>query len=638
MAQARSSDPTITLRAIVLGVGTFAAVVHLLHLSVQAQLSVMALMSFVFWLFFNVLLKTFVPRLALTRGELLTVFVTAFVASSIPANGWMWDIVKALAIPTYVASPENQWEKVLFDILPWHLYADPSPRVISGFWLGLDRGGSIPWHGWIGPMGQWLGVSIALVVFGFCVFVLFHRQWVDVEKLTYPLAQMPLDLTEGCDGPGRVPHLFKSRLFWFGVAVVFLSAAYNSAAYFVPALPKQGLFFYSLDVDLSQHLSREVRFRLMPLVLAVAYLCPLDILASLIVAYWLALPKEWVMNRTGFTVGAEGNHLDVRKILEMESYGALIFIALWSIWLAREHLGAVVRLAMSGARGIDARRYRWALCGLVVSAAYVIGWAMYAGTSFWLAAGLMLLFALVHFATVKLIAATGFAYLFPSQPQLKGDFFITHLTGTEHLSQRSVVGFKVFTSLAFFGSGGRIPAWPAIVHHLRIFSIEKHPVWVTSTVIVAFAVGFIAIAATTITEGYMMKGRFGLSGNDRMFDDMVRLIGNPTVASLGKWAVWLTGFFEAAGIAWMRTRFHWFPFHPVGLAFQQTIGVFIYWFSLTVVWIVKFTLLRYGGVSAYRAGKPLFYGMTVGYVLGIILARGVDRIWFPAVSHWLHRW
>ena len=637
MAQARSSEPAITVRAIVLGVSTFAAVVHLLNIGVQAQLSVMALMSFVFWLFFNIVLKTFVPRLALSRGELLTVFITAFVPSSIPANGWMQDVVKALAIPTYVASPENQWEDVLFDILPWHLYVDTSPRVIDGFWLGLNPGESIPWHGWIGAMGQWLGVSMAVVVFGFCVFVLFHRQWADVEKLTYPLAQMPLDLTEGCDGPGGIPRLFKLRLFWIGVGIVFFPAAYNVITFFLPQLPEFGIFFSSFGIEL-ENLARDLNIRLMPLVLAVAYLCPLNILASLIVAYWLALPKEWIMNRTGFTVGSEGSYLSVTETLEMESYGALIFIGLWSIWLAREHLLAIVRQALSGDRSREARRYRWALSGLVASTAYTIAWIMSAGASFLLAAGLMLLFVLVHFATVKLIAATGFAYLFPSKQYLKGDAFITHLTGTEHLSQRSIVGFKIFNSHCFFGSGGRIPAWPAIVHHLRIFSIEKHPVWVTSTVIVAFAVGFTAIAATEIAQRYMMQSPFGLSANDRIFDDMVRLIGTPAVASVGKWAVWLAGFFEAAGIAWMQMRFHWFPFHPVGLAFQTTGGIYHYWFSLTFVWIVKFTLLRYGGVKGYLAGKPLFYGMTVGYVLAIILSRSVDRIWFPTSYHGLHSW
>ena len=130
----------------------------------------------------------------------------------------------------------------------------------------------------------------------------------------------------------------------------------------------------------------------------------------------------------------------------------------------------------------------------------------------------------------------------------------------------------------------------------------------------------------------------GLSGNDRTLDAMVRLINSPTTASAGKWVVWLTGFFEAAGVAYLRMRFHWFPFHPVGLAFQYTIGAWLYWFSLLVVWLAKFGLLRFGGVRIYVAGKPLFYGMVVGYVLGIILARGVDRVWFPAASHWLHRW
>ena len=88
----------------------------------------------------------------------------------------------------------------------------------------------------------------------------------------------------------------------------------------------------------------------------------------------------------------------------------------------------------------------------------------------------------------------------------------------------------------------------------------------------------------------------------------------------------------------MRTRFHWFTLHPVGLAFQQSMGERMYWFSLLVVWIIKVNLLRYGGVRTYLAWKPLFYGMTVGYVLGVIVARGADRIWFPAASHWLHRW
>jgi hypothetical protein len=630
--------PLVTWRAIAIGVVSFAAVVHLLHLSVNSQLPLMVLISFAFWLFLNPLIKILAPRAALSRGELLTIFTTGWVAGTMPANGWMWDVVKVAAVPTHAASPENQWAELLFDILPWHIFADTSSRVINGFWFGLDQGEAIPWWGWIGPTGQWFGVSMGMLVFGYCIFVLFHHQWVEVEKLTYPLAQMPLDLTAGCDGSQRIPKLFRSWLFWFGVVLVFLPAAYNTAGYFVDGLPKTKIFFEHIEVNLGEHFRRGLWIRLLPLVLAVAYLCPLDILASLILFYWLTLPKEFLMSRTGFTLGSGDTLMGAEEILFMEAHGATIFVALWSIWVARSHLRAIFnRVLRGGGEPGETRRYRWAVVGMVASASYVIGWIMSTGASLWLAAALLLLFTLVHFVTVKLMAATGFAYLIPNNAYLKGNMFIEHLVGTEILSARSIVAFKTFTSNAFFGSEGRIPGWPAIIHHFRIFSLQRHPMKVTAAILIAFTVGFLSIMATSIHSSYGGM-QYGLGGNDHMFDGMVRLINNPTTPELGKWAVWGIGFLEAAAVAWMRVRFHWFMLHPVGLAFQQSMGGRMYWFSLVVVWMVKFTLLRYGGVRAYLAWKPLFYGMTVGYVLGVIVARSADRIWFPAASHSLHGW
>ena len=86
----------------------------------------------------------------------------------------------------------------------------------------------------------------------------------------------------------------------------------------------------------------------MPLGLAVIYLCPLNILGSLLVFYWLTIPKEWVMRRTGFTIGSEGQQIDAWEILYMESYGALVFVGLWSIWLARRHLWGIWHMVYSG--------------------------------------------------------------------------------------------------------------------------------------------------------------------------------------------------------------------------------------------------------------------------------------------------
>ena len=72
--------------------------------------------------------------------------------------------------------------------------------------------------------------------------------------------------------------------------------------------------------------------------------------------------------------------------------------------------------------------------------------------------------------------------------------------------------------------------------------------------------------------------------------------------------------------------------------FQYTYGVWLYWSGLFIVWLVKFTLLHYGGIRAYLAGKPFFYGLAIGYVIGVMLSSVVDLIWFPTEGHRVHAW
>ena len=57
-----------------------------------------------------------------------------------------------------------------------------------------------------------------------------------------------------------------------------------------------------------------------------------------------------------------------------------------------------------------------------------------------------------------------------------------------------------------------------------------------------------------------------------------------------------------------------------------------------MMWMVKITLLRLGGVKMYLAGKPFFYGMGIGYMVGVIAGTVVDLIWFPGAGHRIHWW
>ena len=417
-------------------------------------------MPFVLWLFLNAACGRMWPRLALARGELLTIFTMLWVVGALPQWGWSDYWIAIIGAPFYMATPENQWSDLLFPYLPWRVFPDSSPRVLDTFWMGLPQGAAVPWDGWVGAIIQWLGASLGMVVFGFCLVVLFQRQWMEAEKLSFPLAQMPLDLTRGFDGPRRVPDLFCSGLFWIGCGVVLLPLLYNIGAYFTPGLPLFELYTKRFHLELPQPFSG-LTIRVLPLVMALTYLCPLDILGSLVVFALLATVKIGLMDRVGLVVGAEGQPLAPQAILSLESLGPIVFVACWSVYLARRHLREVWRQVCTGEG--DRRQvgiYRLALVGLILSALYVIAWACSLGASLPLATGAFVLMVSTFFVTIKLIAATGFPYLMPSWPNAKGSSFIVDLVGSARLSPQDLVAFKMFTGHAFFGNI-RLPAWPA---------------------------------------------------------------------------------------------------------------------------------------------------------------------------------
>lgn len=640
-------QPMITLRALLLGAGTIAAVFVYLILKVgegsgsgsyvRSQFPMVAFAPFVVWLFLNIILKTVWPRLALRQGELLTLFTMLWIAGALPQWGWSDYWIAIVAAPEYMKSPENGWSDLFFDLLPWHSFPEPTTRVIDGFWIGLSPGATLPWEAWVPSAAHWMAPSVAMVLFGFCLVLLFQRHWVEAERLAFPLAQLPLDLTQGVDGPRRVPDLFRSGAFWIGFAIVFVPLLYNIGTYFTPGLPLVELYTKRFSLELPPPLPALV-IRVLPLVLALTYLCPLDILGSLVLFSLLAAIKIGAIDRVGFVVGGQGQALSAADILALESHGAIVFIALWSVWLARSHLRRVWQLVRRGdGPSHEVWRYRCALGGMALTGAYVIAWAHNLGASWPVATLSFVMMVLVFFVTIKLIAATGFAYLMPAWPNAKGQIFLTELVGSSRLGEQDVVAFCLFTSQGFFGNI-RLLAWPALPHHLRLFRLEGQALRVTAAVLIAFVVGSVVAVWASLEMAHDAGGGTYLMDAANVYDRITHLLNNPRVGDPGRWAVWWFGLGEAATMAALRARFYWFTLHPVGLAFQHTSGTSIYWFSLFLVWIVKLTLLRYGGIAAYRRAKPLFYGLGIGYVVGVVLSGVVDVIWFPHAGHPVHDW
>ena len=61
-------------------------------------------------------------------------------------------------------------------------------------------------------------------------------------------------------------------------------------------------------------------------------------------------------------------------------------------------------------------------------------------------------------------------------------------------------------------------------------------------------------------------------------------------------------------------------------------------FSLFVAWFAKRAILRIAGERGHTGAKPLFLGLSIGYVIGIGVGFLVDLCFFFGQGHMLHVW
>ena len=77
-------------------------------------------------------------------------------------------------------------------------------------------------------------ILIGAVFWAFlCMATLFRRQWIDRERLSFPLAYLPLALVD----TGGPQAWWRNRLFWLGAAVAGGIEIVNGLNYPYPAVP-----------------------------------------------------------------------------------------------------------------------------------------------------------------------------------------------------------------------------------------------------------------------------------------------------------------------------------------------------------------------------------------------------------------
>jgi len=643
-------DRGITVRAVMLGILTIALMtIYITHFAwnmIKNYMPVSALIPFVAWVGINAILKLVAPKRALSRTEMLTIFFMVWLVGNLPTTGWAGYLLGNISAPVHLASPENRVGDVIAPLLPDWLFMQKSPVVIGQLYGGLEPNTSIPWQPWIRPLFWWTAACLSVVMSGFFCSVLFFKQWHEKERLTFPMATFPTEMLR--EEPGyRLPVVFHSPLFWVGFGISVFVICWNIAGYFAHTLPHIPIYDLAgqMAINIGYHYPRYF-LRMQPLIMGLAYLCPLDLLFSFWFYNVLNIIKEGLMNQTGITVGLQGQQATPAEILGFESHGALVFLVAWSLWVSRKHLKNTLECALMSNRAADDGTpvtYRTAWLGLAASVIFLAGWCLAAGMELWATIVQLILMFIALFGVAKYAAATGFTFLSPGGTgglgADKGGNVWMQMGGTANMSPGTLTTIWMINRNGFAGMPIRLTGTMSVPHYFRMLGnhFKRHPmVW--AIIPIAYIAGCITTATDSLYRSYMDGGMNGplYLGDWNHLVRLVPYVEGSTILyfDIEKLGVWLWGFAIAGALTYIRTRFSWWPFNPVAIAFPPR----RYGFSLLVVWATKALIMRFGGVALYRKSLPFWYGLMIGYLLGVGISTGVDAIWFPDAGHIVHGW
>lgn len=561
---------------------------------------------FVLVVLINGLWKRLSARTALRPAELITIYVMMIVACVVPTLGLTAQILPVLAAVIYYANPANGWDRLIHPHL--HPLLVPRDKEAVRLFFEGKPGANVPWEVWLPPLLAWMPLILALYFVMIAVMVIFRRQWMDRERLAFPVTQLPLEMVNEQD------PLLRKPLFWLGFALPFAVGSLIALHNYAPSVPAPPVF-------VRVPIFRETvtwTFRFSFPMLGFFYLANLDALFSLWFFNLLFMVVRGYLNIYGVEIredlgGAYGTPYIPYKYLGM---GAMSMLVATSLWSARAHLSDVVRRSLGRGRDVDdsgeALSYPVAFWGTALGLLTMSVWIWWSGLPYW-ATWLYLLFMMVlFFGLTRVVVETGLA---EAVAAMIAPVFVVAGWGS------TPFGPKGLTALGLtwvYSADIRTTVMASSVHGLRLAERtgvrSRRLFW---AMMLAIVVSIVASVWVTLLLSYRYGGAnlnrwFFLDGPQFPYKWVAGKINNPSDPSVTGWLLTGLGAAVMGFLSAMRQRFVGWPFHPVGFCVGSTWIMDEIWMTCFIAWLLKFLILRFGGLRWFRLSLPFFLGLIVG--------------------------
>ncbi len=557
---------------------------------------------------------------ALTQTELMLVWCMALVAA--PTAG----MHPVLAGAPYMARrPDLYWEDDgALTATPEALVLSKDPKSVAAqqYFEGATEG-RVPWRVWATPLAHW-GVFIVLTYAAilFMCAILRH-QWVDVERLMFPLARIPLEFTEGSAERGLLPAALGDRAFLAGLTASVVFRFVRAVPLLFGATRPWPLTIPLADVFRETPLASMEFFNidLWPTAIGFAYLVPADISLGVWLFYLFGRVELHVGKWLAIPVAGQGTW---GPMLRWQQFGANLAFVIGMAYLARRHLWAVLRKAMGLSHGSeDAEEpvsYRVAFWGFVLAIAGCVGWLCHYGMSTAMAVAAMALMFCWYVASARIVAQGG-VYI------TRGNWL---LADALHGTTGGLAGSGAVTATYLTLLLSSMPVLsPLAMDAFRISAVFKRRrrlfvLSLAAAILVALVANHYMMLKQAYTVGALNFAGglwFTREGAIWVFSQAQAIITEPGQSSQFYWGSFSIGALMTAFLMIMRGRFYWWPLHPIGLIVSASGSSDSnrIWFPFLLGWLTKVAIMKFAGGPMLSATRRFF----VAFILTEVFLSGL---------------
>ncbi|MCZ6679561.1 MAG: hypothetical protein O7E52_20205 [Candidatus Poribacteria bacterium] len=604
---------------------------HTAHLT-TVSLSVNVMFAVVMLTWLNMMVLRVYPQAALSQQDLLIIYAMLAVGSAFSGHDCIPRLMGLMPYAFRFATPENDWAALLFHHLPeWLVISNPK-AVTDFFEGGVDFFTDDYLRFWIKPILSWSVVIFSLMLIFLCLTSILRRQWVAREKLAYPIIQIPLEITT------QAGSIFTTRLLWVGFGIAAGIDLLNGLEFFFPILPSIPINDRVRNtISFSQkpwNALGNTSFYLHPYLIGLSFVLPLDL--SFSCTFFYIVRKAQLVAGSMAGVAA----LPGYPFFGEQGSGALFALLAVVCWTGRKHFAHVISSVVRPDREADADEpisYRTAVIILCICLLVLMLFCLKGGMSVWGFAVFIGIYLAIIIGLARMRAELGppihsIGYVTPQ-------YLMISMFGTRRLGAGNLTVLSLMNWLS--GAGFRTHPLP---DQLESFKLAERTGIRNRTMFIALIIAsIVGIESSLILYPYTIYKTGVAAGSEQIHSG-----GRGAYNFLSTWLVnprptdWLAmsilglTFFLNLGIMFLRARFVWCPLHPAGYVIGVAPGTTdMIWFPVAVAMVVKWLLLKHGGIRAYRKALPFFIGLVLGEavvgcfwpMLSLILTSSVYSWW-----------